>query len=456
MVSLNTKSVCPVCFKVIDAVYEEQIMVEENEQWTGMFLKKSCPDHGFFSTLVWEDTKEDFLALLEKEPEGKKTAYGKKKEEKGCPYDCGLCEEHLQESCCVLLEVTNRCNLNCPVCFASSCEEGTKEPTLDAIREALKDMLQTGGPFNLQLSGGEPTVRDDLASIIQMAKQMGFEYVQLNTNGIRIALEEGYLLELKEAGLDSVFLQFDGLTEVSYQYLRGRNLLELKKKVIEICHKVQMGVVLVCTLAPDVNVDQIGPLIQFALDGLPVIRGVHFQPISYFGRLKEEAPVHRVTIPYVLREIESQTEGLMKKGDFSNSRAEHGLCSFHGSFLKKPDGTLRANQPGAGLECSAKAAQHYVAARWKKPEENRSESCCCEDRKEQYSIQSLDDFMSLIHSQTLVISGMAFQDAYTLDLNRLKKCIVHESGKKGERIPFCAYNLTNVFGESLYRKRGED
>lgn len=312
MASLYTKSVCPVCLRVIDAVYTEQRMGKDNEQWTGMFLNKSCPDHGFFSTLVWEDSKEAFLDLLEKESEGKKTAYGKKKKDKGCPYDCGLCEEHLQESCCVLLEVTNRCNLNCPVCFASASAKGTKDPSLDDIRESLQDMLQTGGPFNLQLSGGEPTVRDDLATIIRMAKQMGFQYIQLNTNGIRIALEEGYLLELKEAGLDSVFLQFDGLTDASYQYLRGRDLLEMKDMVIEICQKVQMGVVLVCTLTPDVNLDQIGPLIQFALDKLPVIRGVHFQPISYFGRLKEEAPVHRVTIPYVLREIENQTEGLMK------------------------------------------------------------------------------------------------------------------------------------------------
>ena len=453
MASLYTKSVCPVCLRVIDAVYTEQRIGKDNEQWSGMFLNKSCPDHGFFSTLVWEDSKEAFLDLLEKESEGKKTAYGKKKKDKGCPYDCGLCEEHLQESCCVLLEVTNRCNLNCPVCFASASAKGTKDPSLDDIRESLQDMLQTGGPFNLQLSGGEPTVRDDLATIIRMAKQMGFQYIQLNTNGIRIALEEGYLLELKEAGLDSVFLQFDGLTDASYQYLRGRDLLEMKDMVIEICQKVQMGVVLVCTLTPDVNLDQIGPLIQFALDKLPVIRGVHFQPISYFGRLKEEAPVHRVTIPYVLREIENQTEGLMKKADFKNSRAEHGLCSFHGSFLKKPDGSVRVNRPGeTDSDCSARAAQHYVAARWKKPEEAGTHSCSCEDAKEQYSIQSLDDFMSLIHSQTLVISGMAFQDAYTLDLNRLKNCIVHESGNQGERIPFCAYNLTNVFGESLYRK----
>ena len=93
-----------------------------------------------------------------------------------------------------------------------------------------------------------------------------------------------------------------------------------------------------------------------------------------------------------------------------------------------------------------------MASRWKKPDQTKSS--CCDNKKEQYSIQSLDDFMNLIHSQTLVISGMAFQDADTLDLNRLKKCIVHECGKKGERVPFCAYNLTNVYGESLYRAKG--
>lgn len=453
MVNLNTKSVCPVCLKVIDAVYEEQTIIEEQEQWSGIFLNKSCKEHGFFSGLVWEDSMEAFVELLEQEPKGQRTLYGKKKQEKGCPYDCGLCEEHLQESCCVLLEVTNRCNLNCPVCFASSQSNGNNEPSIAEIQESLLDMIQTGGPFNLQLSGGEPTVREDLAQIIRLAKEYGFQYIQLNTNGLRIAMEEGYLASLKEAGLDSVFLQFDGLNETSYQQLRGRKLLDLKKQVIQTCQEVQMGVVLVCTLTPNVNLDQIGPLIEFAFEGLPVIRGVHFQPISYFGRCIQDAPLHRITIPRVLREIEKQTNGLLKKEDFVNGKAEHGLCSFHGSFLKKQDGTVRGNKPDSTVsECSAQAARQYVAARWKKPDQTKS--CCCDNKKDQYSIQSLDDFMNLIHSQTLVISGMAFQDADTLDLNRLKKCIVHECGKKGERVPFCAYNLTNVYGESLYRAKG--
>lgn len=449
---LKTKSVCPVCLKVVDAEYMEKNNLEKENVWSGVFMEKDCPAHGHFSTLIWEDSMEIFLRLMSGVSEGN-SKYGSKEVEKGCPYDCGLCMDHQQETCCILFEVTNRCNLKCPVCFADSSEGGQQDPTIQEIQYWMDETMKNNGSFNLQLSGGEPTVREDLEEIIQRGKKSGFQFIQVNTNGIRIASQQGYLESLKEAGLDCVFLQFDGLTEESYLALRGSNLLDIKKQVIEKCKQAQIGVVLVCTLVPNVNIQQIGPIIEFALSELPVVRGVHFQPVSYFGRCEIEPFVHRITIPEILRQIEKQTNSLMKIDDFSYGQAEHSLCSFHGSFLKKENGAVRANHSeNLKSDCSAKATQQYVAARWKKPEKEGS-SCCC-NQKEQYSIQSLDDFMNLIHSQTLVISGMAFQDAYTLDLNRLKRCIVHECGANGEKIPFCAFNLTNNQGESLYRKKG--
>ena len=105
----------------------------------------------------------------------------------GCPFDCGLCANHRQEPCCVLLDVTNRCDLGCPVCFASAGDGTTEDPDISLIKFWFQRMLDAGGPYNIQLSGGEPCLRDDLSDIITLGKQMGFPYFQVNTNGLRIA-----------------------------------------------------------------------------------------------------------------------------------------------------------------------------------------------------------------------------------------------------------------------------
>ncbi|MFQ7549864.1 MAG: radical SAM protein [Blautia marasmi] len=176
-----TESVCPVCLKKLEA---RKVRIGNQ-----VFLEKSCPEHGDFRALIWNgapayetfDRERCFTA-----PVAPAAA-----SDKGCPEDCGLCPEHRQRTCCVLLEVTNRCNLECPVCFAASQAENSakqdfslNEPDLENIRHRFQAMMHMGGPFNIQLSGGEPAMRDDLAHIIRMGKETGFPFFQLNTNGI--------------------------------------------------------------------------------------------------------------------------------------------------------------------------------------------------------------------------------------------------------------------------------
>ena len=197
----------------------------------------------------------------------------------------------------MLLELTNRCNLKCPVCFASAGEREPGDLSLEEIGRQYDMLMERGGPFNIQLSGGEPTVREDLDRIIALGREKGFSFFQLNTNGLRLAQEPDYCIELRQAGLSTVFLQFDGLDEDIYVKLRGRPLRDIKLWAIDNCRRAELPVVLVPTVAPGVNDQALGDILRFALDRAPHVRGVHFQPISYFGRCGLERPEKPLTIP---------------------------------------------------------------------------------------------------------------------------------------------------------------
>jgi len=371
---------------------------------------------------------------------------------RGCPYDCGLCPEHRQQSCCVLLEVTQRCNLACPICFASAGRQ-VADPTLTEIDGWLQALRAGGRPVNIQLSGGEPTLRDDLPTIVALAHAYGFDFVQVNTNGLRIAEDRSYLERLKRAGVDCVFLQFDGLTPEVYRRIRGRDLLAEKKAALDNCAALRLGVILVPVLVPGVNSMQIGDLVRFAIARMPTVRAVHFQPVSYVGRTTARPEdADRITIPEVLTQIELQTGGAIRAADFKPGTAENPYCSFNGAFLIQPGPTVTPLRPSSGSCCGradgdeAQRARRFVAKRWAAPAARTS---CCSSMK----VESLDAFLEE-RQHTLCISGMAFQDAWTLDLERLRQCYIHVAGSEGRLVPLCAYNLSSVSGETLYRRPG--
>lgn len=448
----ETKSVCPKCLKGIPAW---KIAREK-----GVYLVKNCPKHGRFEALIWEGSLESYKAWGE-HAQPADVIGDAKPEEKGCPLDCGLCEKHERKGCCVLLEVTQRCNLNCPICFASAGEMAGEDISLEALGEQMDFLMEHGGPFNLQLSGGEPTMRDDLPEIIRMGKEKGFTFFQLNTNGIRLAKEAGYAKKLKQAGLSCVFLQFDSLRDSVYETLRGRRLLKEKLQAIDACKEAGLGVVLVPVLAPGVNEEDLGALVEFAKSRMPVIRGIHIQPLSYFGRCPREEKGYRITIPRILKLMEEQTNGEIKAEDFTGGNATNPYCTFQSNYLKQEDKTLKPIAHGKAREGETSAqARDAVARQWSgncccgtETEETESCCCCCEEQTEQFQLDtsSFDDFLRNIHENTLAISGMVFQDGYTLDLERLRRCYILESDNRYGMVPFCAYNLTSEDGRSLYR-----
>jgi uncharacterized radical SAM superfamily Fe-S cluster-containing enzyme len=339
-----------------------------------------------------------------------------------------------------LLPVTSHCNLRCRFCFADP--DGTADKPLDEIKESLK-RLAVPGQTLVQLSGGEPALREDLPQIVAEAKIAGCRYVQLNTNGIRLAEDKSLAEKLARAGLSFVFLQFDTLDDAVYEKLRGRPLRAIKEAAIANCAEQRIGVTLVPTLVPGVNNHEVGDIIRFAVLNSPAVRGVHFQPVSYFGRsplLPQSAP--RYTLDELLHDLVNQSAGLVKTGDFSPSNCDHPLCGLHGDFIVMPDRSLKSlhqYRDAAEEDCCGEPAcdaaaknRAFVGRYWQRSQDE--ENCCEPD------LTNMEQFAARVKSHGFTITAMAFQDAATLDIARLRQCSLHVF-EDGKHIPFCAYYL---------------
>jgi uncharacterized radical SAM superfamily Fe-S cluster-containing enzyme len=360
-----------------------------------------------------------------------------------CPNACGLCPGHLQKTCCALVEVTRLCNLGCPFCFAQSGGEAM-EPAVDQLSASFKQLVENGRTF-VQLSGGEPTVRNNLPEIVAAAKAAGCENIQLNTNGIRLGEDRAYTKILAEAGLSNVFMQFDGTQDFIYEKLRGKPLLAEKMAAIEACSAEMLGVTLVPTIVPGVNDSNIGDMVNFGLSSSPAVRGIHFQPVSYLGRYtKMPRNEDRITLPEILCAIERQTEGKIAVSDFAPSGCDHPRCGFHGDFVVLPDALMPLTPKAETCACSQEDGKahirkrNFVARRWKRTAGSSGQKCCGES---DYS--DMDIFLDRVKSNGFAITAMAFQDAYTLDIERLRRCSLHVY-RDGKIIPFCANYLTAV------------
>nr|WP_286181814.1 radical SAM (seleno)protein TrsS [Desulfovibrio sp. Huiquan2017] len=423
------------------------------------FLVKTCPEHGEFRTVVWRGEPSFASWVRPKVPSGPKTPFTRV--ELGCPLDCGLCDAHRQHTCTALIEVTWRCDLGCPVCFASSGKAASPDPSLKDLGRLFDRVEVASGHCNIQLSGGEPTVREDLPEIIRLGKAKGFPFIQLNTNGLRLGRESGYAARLAEAGLDSVFLQFDGVRDPIYETLRGRALLKTKLQALDALAGAGVGVILVPTVVPGVNDRDLGEILRLGVERSPAVRGVHFQPVSYFGRYpKAPDDGERITLPEIMRGLETQTGGMLRAADFRPPGCEHALCSFHANYVVTETGGLTRLSSGGSCGCAprpasegADASKAFVKRQWAAPDSRlpMAFDAAPDDVAGGASEDALDVFIRRAATHTFAVSAMAFQDCWTLDLERLKGCCIHEVSPDGRLIPFCAYNLTSMGGETLYR-----
>ena len=477
----RTQSLCPVCLRRIGASYEIS-----SRDARSVVLRKTCPDHGTFSVPVWRESGEGALATppfaaWSRPKNPSYPANPRTPISQGCPYDCGLCPAHAQHTCTGLFEITKRCDMACPVCYAQAgsvsnpqCCEAADIP-LAVIAGQMDTLKGASGPCNVQISGGEPTVRDDLPQIITMARQRGFGLVQINTNGLRLSRQQGYARTLRDAGLDSVYLQWDGVRESSFMTLRGRECLDFKRAAVRNCAEAGLGVVLVATVVRGVNDDELGDLLRLALDLGPAVRGLHIQPAAFFGRYPwqlEDAP--RLTLPDVMAALASQAPEMVSPGHLHPPGCENELCSFSAVYRRVQNNGQPGLQwlPDAGQSCCAPAAQtavqtplqasgtiapppaeegarkakQFVAMHWKGGD--------AADAGAAVSNSGADGFSRFLAQagaeQRFTLSSMAFQDALSLDLDRVRGCCIHVVRPDGRMIPFCLHNLTASNGTRLY------
>ena len=232
-------------------------------------------------------------------------------------------------------------------------------------------------------------------------------------------------------------------------------MLDLKIKTVENCKKYDIGVVLVPTLVPDINVDNVGEIIDFALANISAVRGVHFQPVSYFGRTpgipKDE---QRITLPELMDNIEKQTDGKFKVDTMKPPGCENALCSFHGNYIYKSKNELINVTKNSSCcaktekaEEGAAKAKEFVSRNW-----SSRKLGTFKGKLSSKKTTSWDEILYSIRNYSFSISAMAFQDVWNIDLERVKDCCIHVVSPEGKLIPFCMYNLTNAQGKYLYRK----
>ncbi|MEM4662892.1 MAG: radical SAM protein [Candidatus Diapherotrites archaeon] len=339
-----TVSLCPKC--VEDKKWLEMrlpaLIFEKNGK---INIRKECPKHGIYQDLYWGDA--DYYMKQQRFADQGITVetfqIEKNLDEIICPNDCGLCKQHKSHTALANLVVTNRCDLSCWYCFFfQKMNEPVYEPPLSAIREMLRS-LRSQKPIAcnaIQLTGGEPTLREDIVEIIKMCREEGFEHVQLNTNGIRIAHNYELVEKMVKAGVNVFYVSFDGVTPKT----NPKNYWEIPKAIENIRKTKAAGIVLVPTVINGFNTHELGDIIRFAAANVDVVRGVNMQPVSLVGMMpKQERDKQRITIPQVIKLIEEQTNGEIGFEDFYTVPCVGPITNFIEALTGRPQYRLSAH-----------------------------------------------------------------------------------------------------------------
>ncbi len=477
----KTRSLCPECLQVLEAeVYEEDGKIK---------IRKVCEVHGEFVDIYWGDAemfkKASKFAADGRGIETPLTEYS------GCPFSCGLCGNHKSHTALLNIVLTNRCDLACWYCFFYAKRAGyVYEPTLDQIRKMVRTAknMKPIGCNAVQLTGGEPTLRNDLIDIIRMIKEEGYDHIQLNTNGVRLAMDEDLALKVRVAGVNTVYLSFDGVDERT----NPKNWREIPK-VLENCRRAQLGIVLVPTVIRSVNDHQLGDIIRFAADNIDIVRGVNFQPVSLVGSMpKKEREQFRITIPDCIIAIEEQTEGEISREDFypvpsvvpisrfvealtghpQYELTTHFACGM-ATYIFKEDGKLipitrfvdveglfeflneKAEEISKSRMKTIKALKDIIDLRRfvdsSKAPKGFSVSRILYDVLVKHDYTTLGEF----HLKSLFIGFMHFQDLYNYDIARVERCEIHYGTPDGRIIPFCTFNvIPEMYRDAIHEKYG--
>ena len=475
----KVKSVCPACYQEgkiqkIDA----KIVEEDGKVW----ITKTCKKHGSFKDIYFSDV--DIYKKWIKYKVTGKSAPDVRTQLFDYP---ALYPEHKSQSVLTNLLITNRCNLRCSYCFMNAGASGVVyEPTLDQIKELMTQARNERpmGSKAIQITGGEPTVRDDLFDIVRMAKDLGFAHVQVNTNGIKLAESVEYCQRLKDEKVNTIYMSFDGVTKKTNPWI------EQGKKAIENLRKANLKVVLVPVLIGGKNLQETGKIVRFALDNMDIIRGVNFQPISFCGRVTklkdEKRDKQRVDYVMMMEAIEKEFDGQISRDDFypvpfvfpisrliemlkGETQVEftaHPGCGgatyiFHEDGKPLPitrfidvEGLLDFINKQSEIKGPLKKIR--VAASFLKrindfvDDEKAPHGFDLKKLLKEAALGGRYDSLRGFHYKSLFVGSMWFQDSFNLNIDRLERCVIHYTTLEGI-VPFCAYNGLGI-GDKIREK----
>jgi uncharacterized radical SAM superfamily Fe-S cluster-containing enzyme len=484
---LITNSLCPECLTVIEA------RIDQDGEF--IYMDKACPRHGPFRELISTDP-EFFSLMLQRDRamlRGLTNPLDGK--QKSCPDGCGPCSEHRGVPMMLNIDLTNRCNLNCPVCFANADASGqVVEPSIEEVRRMLDAACEVDvvRPVCFQFTGGEPTVHPDFCEALREASKRGFAQIQVATNGLKFAHDPEFAFAAAEAGLNIAYLQFDGMSDQVYKRARGRPLLEIKLKAIVNLFSAGIRTVLVPTIVKGVNEHQIGPIVQFAVHNTDKISGISWQPVSFTGRIDYQQRVkQRFTVADLASEIERQTGLVDRYRDWYPFSFVDPFARLLEAITGQPQTRLSCHPTcGIGTYLIVDSKEYDVvplpAFLDVEPLMDKMSQLADDLEKgrifrkltvmralrnmEQYfhperapsgwTFETCVDFMMDFvdfrkrfsnnkarqkkvvgtSHRSILMASMHFQDAYNYQIDRVRRCVVQYAALDGRLYPFCTYN----------------
>jgi 7,8-dihydro-6-hydroxymethylpterin dimethyltransferase len=368
----------------------------------------------------------------------------------GCPYDCGLCPDHMQHSCLTILEITDHCNLSCPVCYAASGPHRTERRDLATVERMLDAIVANEGePDVVQISGGEPTTHPDFFAILDAAKRRPIKHLMLNTNGIRIATEPGFAERLATyAPGFEIYLQFDSLQRDALMTLRGADLRRIREDAVAALDRVGLSTTLVMTVAAGVNDQEIGAVVAWATQHA-CIRGVTLQPIQFAGRIDGvPATTARLTLTEVRQRLLDQCP-IFQPDDVIPVPCNPDALAM-GYALRTADGiapltrfiapeVLLAGERNTIVFEQDPALKDQVFRLFATNHSPESQAkhlaslLCC--------LPGVDAPPGVGYDSVFRVLIMAFMDATAFDVRAMKKSCVHIVQPDGRIIPFESFNL---------------
>ncbi|WP_255435391.1 radical SAM protein [Chitinimonas sp. BJB300] len=442
----TTTSLCSTCLYPVEA----KILFKDE----AVFMDKWCPAHGTERVLVSDDVAYYRLCreVFVKHPEMPQIFNTHM--EYGCPYDCGLCPDHMQHSCLSIIEITDHCNLNCPVCYAESGTQRLTHKSYDDVLRMLDAVVANeGAPDVVQISGGEPTLHPQFWEILDAARARPIRHLMINTNGVVLAQDKAFVKKLATyaPGLE-VYLQFDSFRAEAHKELRGADLTRIRRQALENLNEVGLSTTLVVTLKKGLNDDEIGTIIDYALTQ-PCVRGVTLQPIQDAGRVKDYDPrLHRLTVSEIRRKITEQSS-LFTLSDIVPVPCNPDTLAM--GYALKQDGKVvpltRYLDPQTLVEGSSNTIVFERDEAFKQGMKNQIFKLFSTNHSPESQANCLSELMcclpmiaapqQLRYDNVFRVLIVQFMDAYSLDVRALKKSCIHFAQADGKLIPFESYNL---------------